>query len=212
MTQPTYTLSWILSFVRQALSGTSNVKYDRFVDILWSRLEEAQVRGVERYGPLQQGNTTFMWNQAPHALRVATNEAFFYLIRNGYIVPQPPDGNYLNAPNPYLYDVTQRGKEWSEGIDPLPEDIAGYMKFLHDRVPNMDAVVELYVREALTAFERQAYFAAAVMLGAASEKALYLLADAILGALKNPTSKQTLRDLLQGRSVNQLFKFIRYTL
>jgi hypothetical protein len=79
------------------------------------------------------------------------------------------------------------------------------MKFLHDRVPNMDAVVELYVREALTPFERQAYFAAAVMLGAASEKALYLLADAILGALKNPTSKQTLRDLLQGRSVNQLF-------
>jgi hypothetical protein len=34
----------------------------------------------------------------------------------------------------------------------------------------------------------------------------------MFGALKNPTSKQTLRDLLQGRSVNQLFKFIRDTL
>ena len=212
MTQPTYTLSWILPFVRQALSGTSNVDYRRFVDNLWSRLEGAVVPGVERYGPLQQESTTFAWNQAPDALRVATNEAFFYLIRNGYIVPHRPEGNYLNHPNAYLYDVTQRGKEWSDGIEPLPEDIAGYMKFLHGRVPTMDAVIEQYVAEALIAFERQACFAAAVMLGAASEKALYLLADAMLGALKHQTSKQKLQGLLQNRSLNPFFKFIRDTL
>ena len=60
----------------------------------------------------------------------------------------------------------------------------GYLQFLRARMPQLDSVIEQYVAEAVTAFERQAHFAAAVMLGAASEKALYALADSMLGAIK----------------------------
>ena len=85
------------------------------------------------------------------------------------------------------------------------------MKFLHDRIPNLDAVIVQYITDGLIAFERGAYFAAAVMLGAASEKALYLLAEAMVDALKSPKAKQTLEQHLKGRSLNPLFTFIRDT-
>lgn len=108
--------------------------------------------------------------------------------------------------------MTLRGLEWAKGNEPLPEDIAGYMKFLHDRIPNLDAVIEQYIADGLIAFERGAYFAAAVMLGAAAEKTIYLLGDAMLGALIIPKAKQTLEGHLNGRSLNSLFKFIREAL
>ena len=52
------------------------------------KLEEVHL--VERLEPLQQQmrKQTFDFDNAPYNLRVAANEAFFYLIRNGYIVPQ----------------------------------------------------------------------------------------------------------------------------
>ena len=46
------------------------------------------------------------------------------------------------------------------------------MKFLRAHVPTLDEVIGQYILEALTAFNREAYFAAAVMVGAASESDL----------------------------------------
>jgi hypothetical protein len=210
MTQPPYTVEWILPFVREAVKGAHSFDYRWFVEALWSRLEIVQVQGVEKWGANEPGHVLrFKWSQAPPDLRFATNEAFFYLVRKGYIVAKVPEGSYQNAPNPHTYDVTPGGREWSDGTEPLPEDVAGYMKFLHNRVPTMDAVIEQYVAEAVRAFNAGLDFSAVVMLGAASEKALYLLADAMVEALKHQTDKKKLSDLLQARSLNQLLTFIR---
>lgn len=210
MTSPTYTLDWILPFIRQALKGTQRVEYHRFVDAVWSRLENASVPGAVKFGAHEPGySTMFNWKEAPPDLRNATNEAFFYLIRRGFIVPLVPPESYLNPPNFHTYDLTPRGREWANGNEPLPEDIAGYMKLLHERVPNIDSVVDQYVAEAVRAFNEGLDFAAAVMLGAASEKALYLLADDLLGALKNQTSQQKLQKLMSDRKLNPLLVSVR---
>jgi hypothetical protein len=175
---------------------------------LWMKLEEVHLVMRLDLHQQQMQRRTFDFDNAPHGLMAAANEAFFYLVRNGYVVPLH-SGGVLNHPSFQSYDITARGKEWADGNEPLPEDIAGYMKFLRDRVLNMDSVIEQYVSEALIAFERQAYFAAAVMLGAASEKALYLLAEAMVNALKSLKAKQTLEQHLKGRSFNPFFTFIR---
>ncbi|MFZ0705346.1 MAG: hypothetical protein WAM71_07065 [Candidatus Korobacteraceae bacterium] len=212
MTQTIYTLSWILPFVRQSLKATTNFEYRSFVQQLWTELEKAQVPGIGRTPLLQmQSGQVFQYDQAPHELRVLTTEAFFYLFHNGFITPAPPD-RYLNHPNFHTYCVTQRGMEWFKGGEPLPEDVAGYMKFLRERVSNMDAVIEQYVIEALTAFERQAHFAAAVMLGAASEKALYLLAESVLGAFRDGKRHDKLKALLDRRKLLELFEYVRDTI
>ena len=208
MTQPTYSLSWILPYVRRALNGVGNLNFNQYLGNLWLQLEKDQIADAQRHTIHTGTPGQIIWDGAPWGLRNAATEAFFYLFRNGFISPQPPSG-YPNHPGFDRYDVTLRGLEWAKGNEPLPEDIAGYMKFLHDRIPNFDAVIEQYITDGLIAFERGAYFAAAVMLGAASEKALYLLAEAMVDALKSPKAKQTLEQHLKGRSLNPLLTFIR---
>jgi hypothetical protein len=208
MTQPTYSLLWILPYVRRALNGVGNLNFNQYLGNLWSQLEKDQIADAQRHTIHTGQAGQINWEGAPSGLRNAATEAFFYLFRNGFISPQPPSG-YPNHPGFDRYDMTLRGLEWAKGNEPLPEDIAGYMKFLHDRIPNLDAVIEQYITDGLIAFERGAYFAAAVMLGAASEKALYLLAEAMVDALKSPKEKQTLEQHLKGRSLNPLLTFVR---
>src|SRR5258707_5894138 len=50
------------------------------------------------------------------------------------------------------------------------------------------------------------------MLGAASEKALYLLGNAMLPALKHQKSQQTLQQLLERRQLTKFLEFIRDTI
>ena len=213
MSKPSYSLSWILPFVRKVIKDSGNLKYDTFMQNLWMRLEQTGV--VKRLDQHQQMvlRRTFDFGNDPHDLRLAANEAFFYLVRNGYIVPQVSSDFPLNQPPRHTYDVTSRGKEWANGDDPLPEDSAGYMNHLKGRVPTTDAVIEEYVRNALIAFNGGAFFAAAVMIGAASEKTLYMLADAMLPAFKAPGRKQKLEQLfLHKRSLVHFLEFIRDTL
>ena len=209
MTQEPYTLSWILPFVRQSLKGVGNFDYRNYVQGLWNVLEKAQVPGVVRAAPFQPHlGQTFLFDQAPHDLRTVATEAFFYLFHHGYITPEPSN-NFLNHPNFNRYYITKRGLEWFNDVEPFPEEADGYMKFLCERVPNMDSIIRQYIVEALAAFERQAYFAAAVMLGAASEKALYLLAESVLGAFKDARRQEKLKALSDRRKLLELFEYVR---
>lgn len=208
MTQPTYSLSWILPYVRRALHGVGNLNFNQYLSNLWLQLEKDQIADAQRQ-TIHTGQAGLInWDGAPTGLRNAATEAFFYLFRNGFISPQPPSG-YPNHPGFDRYDVTVRGLEWAKGNEPLPEDIAGYMKFLNGRIANLDVVIEQYITDGLIAFERGAYFAAAVMLGAASEKAIYILASAMVDTLKSQKAKQTLEEHLKGRSLKPLFNFIQ---
>jgi hypothetical protein len=209
MSHPTYTLPWILPFVRQAMKPMGNLDYRTFYANLWMELEKAQVPGVVR--PQFPAQEAFEYNQASHELRAVANEAFFYLFRNGYMTPEP-SGGPLNHPNFNRYTITKRGSEWFSGSEPFPEEADGYMKFLHQLIQPLDPVIEQYVVEALTAFERRAYFAAAVMLGAASEKAIYLLADSISTALIDVNKQRKLRSVLDSRGLLKLLELVKDTI
>ena len=50
------------------------------------------------------------------------------------------------------------------------------------------------------------------MLGAASEKALYLLAEAMLGALKDVNKHKKLKSLLDRRKLLELLEYVRDTI
>jgi hypothetical protein len=169
-------------------------------------MERLKVAGVKRLPP-ERVTYHQVFENLPLELQNAAAEAFWYLMRNGYVVPVPNQGGAVNL-NLHRYDVAERGVEWFKGEEPLPEGTDSYMKFLTDRVPNADAAIVQYVREALHAFNGQAYFAAAVMIGAASEKAIYLLAGDMVTALK-PTQSNRLEKLLTERgAAKKLLDFI----
>lgn len=212
MPQQNYTLAWILPYVREALRKTSNFKFSIYANALFFKLEEAQVQGVVRFQPgTYSGGQTFQLNQMPSELRALVSEAFFHLFHKGYISPGPSD-DALNTPGLYEFRVTERGRAWLEGEEPLPEEVEKYMKFLRAQVPSLDPVIDQYLIEALTAFDREAFFAAAVMLGAASEKELYLLADSVVIALKDARRQSKLNAVLERRKLLDLFESVRNTI
>jgi hypothetical protein len=212
MAQDTFTLAWILPYVREALKQTSNFEFRTYANALFMQLEQAQVNGVARFPPgSYTGGQTFQYAAMPADLQALVSEAFFHLFHKGYIAPVAPD-TQLNLPHLHMFNVTRRGRAWFQGKEPLPEDAVRYLKFLCDRVPAIDPIIEQYVIEALWAFEREAYFASAVMLGAASEKELYLLAEAVLLALKDPKKHSKLKVLLDRRKLLELFETVRDTI
>jgi len=109
-------------------------------------------------------------------LAILLTEGYGQLLARGYIVslPHPP-----NSPDPDWFCLTEAGQQWAAGAEPTPEDEQGYLLALDTLVPNLDHVIRQYVQEALITYDRGALFASAVMIGAASEKAGYLLMEAL---------------------------------
>jgi hypothetical protein len=86
------TLAWILRYVRQALSETSNFEFRTYANALFDKLERAQVEGVVRVRPEQySGGQTYQYAEMPHELRALVSEAFFHIFHKGYIAPAAPD-------------------------------------------------------------------------------------------------------------------------
>jgi hypothetical protein len=203
----------MLSLARASFhSQMGDLTYPILMNRLWVEMENSRVPGVMRTPPnLLYTGQSFQFQQTPMELRELAMETYFYLLRNGYAVGKPSD-DYQNAPNPHLYRWTERGLQWIAGAEPVPENAGAYLEFLRSRVSPLDPVIEQYVLEAVAAFERQAHFASAVMLGAASEKALYALAESLLGAIKNGKERENLQNLFDRRRLFALFALVQKTI
>jgi hypothetical protein len=207
-TIPDYSLGWILPFVRESLRGRSEFSFDNYIDVLWQVLEKTDVPGIEKTSPLRgYTGTSYDFVQAPHQLRVVATEAFYYLIHNGFAVPGAPT-NTPGFPSQGRYFMTSRGQSWVSSAEPMPEDFNGYMKLLRQLVPGLDPVIEQYISEGLSSFARGTYFAAAVMIGAASEKAIYLLAESMLNVFSDGAQRAKLEKLMGERTLNPLLRFV----
>jgi hypothetical protein len=62
---------------------------------------------------------------------------------------------------------------------------------------SVDAVIRQYVSEALNTYIRGTFFASAVMIGAASEKAIYMVAESLVPALQDVVKQETLKKRLR---------------
>ena len=198
-----YDLAWILPHVRESMRGRGNFTFDGFADGVFAILEKAGVAGIEKRNP-NMGYTGYAYNfDAAHPdIRLAVTEAFYYLEQNRFTLRPPPTN--VTAFQPHgQFMITARGQEWANGVEPLPEDYDGYMNQFS---ASADPVVRQYVSEALNTYIRGTYFASAVMIGAASEKAIYLLADALVPALKDAAKRSALQKKIDARKLEMLLK------
>jgi hypothetical protein len=213
MEHTNYNVERVLQLVRASFNEQmGDLSCKVFFDRLWRKLEAVNDSGVikpslHQYNPGQ----VYLYEQAPRELQAAANEGFFHLLNAGYVYPKPTS-DYINFSRSEWYCWTERGLQWIKGVEPIPEEVTGYISFLKNHVPKLDDVIEQYILEALTAFNRDAYFATAVMAGAASEKAIYLLAASLLNALKPSRRRDTLEGLLNKRQLFMLLENMRKTL
>jgi len=139
-----------------------------------------------------------------HPLAFVLIEAYSQIATLGYIVHWP---GTPNSPNLNWFRATERGKQWSLFAGPAIEDSDEFLAALNALIPTLDAVVKQYMVEAVETYNRRVWFASAVMVGAASEKVVYMLADALL--LKTGgTDRKLLEKAIKERSLPSMFQQI----
>jgi hypothetical protein len=196
----------ILHFMREVLHQLSERDERRYSTLIDRTLGKLSHVGLveKKLGTLSD---VFRWPaQKRDPFVVLLTEGYQQLIALGYIVPQADQ----NGPRPGWFAVTDIGRQWAAGSDPVPEDPQGYLAALEAVVPNLDSAIREYTKEALVTYERHAFFASAVMIGAASEKAVYLLMDALVEAINDPNKKKAVQKTInEKRRLPEMFKQLR---
>lgn len=211
MSQANYSVERVLQLIRISYrAGMGEPDYRYFLQRLWKQLELLNDPAIVK----PAANSSYFDNaeryrRAPQELHASATQAFLYLLNHGYIYPKPTD-DFINFPFSFSngYRWSDRGQQWILGSEPVPEDAHSYMDFLRNLILSLDSIIDQYVSESLIAFNRDAYFAAAVMIGAASEKAIYLLAESMRSALQNPKNQDTLDKTLRARKLEALFALV----
>lgn len=107
---------------------------------------------------------------------------------------------------PFIY-LTERGREVATGAS-SPHDPDAYMRKLRQRIPRLDDIVAQYLLEAVENFRRGLLFGAAVLCGAAAERAIVMLLEGIASWEKNATRKAQAEDLLGRPRLPSIFSLI----
>jgi hypothetical protein len=136
------------------------------------------------------------------------NEIIWDLILERIVTPGF-DASNTNLP---FFRLTKFGKDYISQSAPHYYDPQGYMESLRNIIQNLDPIIEQYISEGLNCFRRQLFFASAVMLGAAAEKAILLLLQAIADSMSNPSSKRKAAQLLDRPNLPEIFGTINKTI
>lgn len=140
-------------------------------------------------------------------------ECYTFLIIQGIIIPEPVTPRFGSSDAWGSFRITEYGEKWaSSEEEPIPEDMNGFIKFLEDNIPGIDDVVIQYVSEALNTFSGRYFFASAVMLGAAAEKIIYLLAEAIKMSASQMKLVKKITEALERRKLFDLLELVSDTL
>ena len=140
--------------------------------------------------------------------KLTINEIIWDLILERIVTP----GFDASNPNLPFFRLTKFGQDYISQSAPHYYDPQGYMEFLRNIVQNLDPVIEQYIFESLNCYRQQLFFASAVMIGAASEKAILLLLQAITDSMSNPSTKRKAAQLLDRPNLPEIFNMITKTL
>lgn len=106
------------------------------------------------------------------------------------------------------FGLTPHGREVLAGGGPPVYDYDGYLRDLRTRT-EIDPIIEVFVKEALQAYQRSLFLAAVAMLGCASERAIWLLMNAYIDAIGDDTNREKLRSRIASRDISLAYKKFR---
>ena len=195
-----FTLSAVHGAMRDALKSLSQEDKIAFPDLMTATLKE-----LARVGLAVESGDDFrgIWERLRdrHELAFLLIEAHSEVLTLGYLVHWP---STPSPPHPNWFRVTQRGKQWLSSAGPTLEDSDGFLAALNALIPALDLIVKQYLVEAVIIYNRQAWFASAVMVGAANEKLIYMLADSLL-IVTGGSDRRALEKTIKERNLPNLF-------
>jgi hypothetical protein len=192
----------VIKYFKEALKIETTGNYCNLISNISRRMYEAKI--IEGSQDRIKAHGYQVLSVDNKALGYLMTEICSSLLFNWIIIPEPAIPRYVIGD---CYLVTEYGRQWAYSEDgPIPEDVEGVISFLKEKIPNVDEVIIQYVGEALRTFEGRFYFASAVMIGAASEKLVYLLAMALQKSICNVRTKENIEGLLKTRKLFDLYE------
>lgn len=128
-------------------------------------------------------------HQDQKVIKERVRQAFWQLLVQGILVFGLNEG----SPNWPWYRLTDHGQKVAEGQGAQPYDPDNCLQEFKRENPDADPVIVDYLDEALRAFNHGCQKSAAVMIGAASEKALLLLLEAFEAAIADEGKREKFR-------------------
>jgi hypothetical protein len=195
----------LLRCLRRALAKMKDNRDPHYYDLVTNTVQELVREFPQGFPP--DADLRDIANQGErYGFAVPFVEGYSYLQSLGYIVNE---FNGLNPPKPAQFRITELGSRWAQDNgNPAPEDENCYLLTLKTLVPHSDPIVEQYMEEAVRAYARQMYFASAVMIGAASEKCVYLLMTALASAITDAHEKITVKNAISARGLPNMFSLL----
>lgn len=134
----------------------------------------------------------------PALINLASNNLIFFNERNI---------SNFNFSNVKIY-LTEYGKKYVQDPDISPYDDGGYITYLKINVPNIDDIVESYLKESLNTIKTRSYLASVFTLGAASERLILLLRDEYCNVLGSNGYTGRQSRIAQEEQIKRIFNAI----
>lgn len=197
----------VLSAMRDALATLRQQN-----QISYGELMTATMRALAHLGHTIETGDDFRgaWHRLGdrHPLTFTLIEAYYQVLTLGYIVPWP---STPNSPNLNWFHITPKGQQWIGSSESIPEDSGRFIDALNALIPNLDSVIKQYIVEAVVTYNRQAWFASAVMVGAASEKVVYILIESLL-TVTGGSDRRAIEKAIKERNLPNMFEQINKVL
>lgn len=89
--------------------------------------------------------------------------------------------------------------------DELPFEIESFPQILHQNIPSIDVIIVQLLSEAILCFKANALLGCAFLLGAASEKAIWVLMEAYIQAISDPTNRANFENRVRNRYISRAY-------
>lgn len=104
------------------------------------------------------------------------------------------------------FTLTSHGVECIEKGEMLPFDPNGYLVGVQSRVSGLDSVTMMYLREAISTFNRDHYLSASVTLGVAAEALILRMIDSYVSAFADPQRKTNAEGRYEGKQLRAQYE------
>ena len=137
--------------------------------------------------------------------REKIREIMWELIIQGVLLPGVTD----TQPGLPFLTLTDYGKQVVALGEIQPHDPDGYLTYLKNEIPTLDAEIERYITESLQAYRRGLLLSSAVTMGVASEKAFILLHEELTNSITDPVKKKKFQDLQASYKTKEKFDKVK---
>lgn len=145
------------------------------------------------------------WDADKAAMQILYEEVHS-LVTAGILFPGVAGG--LDATG-QVFTISFFGEQCLEAGNTLPFDPDGYVRGITQRIPNIDPVALVYLREAVACYGRFLLLSATTSLGAASEKCIDVLIDTFADAISDANAQAAFQRAVSGVGIYRAYKLFR---